>query len=215
MSKKNIVIGIIITIIAEIVFVISPLILEEYINLNIYYSLGQLFFDILLIPIAIIGFVITYNEYKKSQFTPDLKLRWDSHEISNDQLYIRRVSFSSSKSIQPDLPIIVLSNVGKFVSNSYTINLTISHSPRVLVPNLGKMGESWTNDSTNLKSWHFTNLNMFSIYPEQDHNLCSINYPTYAISSINNPFVITVEYTIYSDKSSKKTGTLEYKIFIE
>jgi len=40
-------------------------------------SLGQLCVEALLLPVAIVSFAITMNEFLKAQVKPDLRLRWD------------------------------------------------------------------------------------------------------------------------------------------
>ena len=96
-------------------------------NLGDAFSLGQLFLESILLPVAALGFWMTYQEFRKSQRRPGLYLAWDDDELTNKRelvLHLKRPDMGSKKTPDRLNYSIALHNEGDNVATWYSVHLT-------------------------------------------------------------------------------------------
>jgi len=91
------------------------------------FSLGQLFLEFTLIPIAVLGFWYAVQEFRKSQRRPHLFLAWDDDTIDGQEkstTYVPGQTGEGEKKYSRISRSIALHNDGKNVAIWYSINLS-------------------------------------------------------------------------------------------
>jgi hypothetical protein len=186
-------------------------------NSGDHFSRGQLFVDILLIPIAIFGFLFTITEFRLSQLSPDLTLIWQDHEPTNDQLTVISLSIDKNTRIYPlPTPVIELNNSGDIITNWYLLQFvfldqrfTINDKVSLIKRNKNS-DEYWEKiEIPNRTSFIFRSQGKFAAYPEFNQPICMFNLRFRSVD-IDQDFIDDLEifYTIFSDKAKKVTGKL-------
>jgi hypothetical protein len=209
---------VVITILGELFIVFHPLhiFFKNDITLGEHYSGGQLFFEILLIPIAIIGFYITYEEFQKRQDKAKLRLYWESGNSNNDQtITIKCKKGTDGRQYLDSILTIVLLNDGDIIPSHYLViqetnwNINSRIKPHIGIP-IGS--EHWKKEFSSEKLIiKFFSHGEFPAYPGVSQKLFSIDDNSLPFS---NTYIEknSIAYTIYSDKSNKVTGTLTIEI---
>ncbi len=90
------------------------------------FSLGQLFLESMLLPVAALGFWMAYQEFRKSQRRPSLYLAWDDEVLTYNKelvLHLERPNLGSKKTPDRLNHPVALHNDGDNVATWYSIHM--------------------------------------------------------------------------------------------
>ncbi len=176
-----------------------------------YYSYKQLFADILLIPIVVIGFYLAIREFRKSQEKPDLDLWW---EITGEKLKSTTIKYHQHEPITHISRSLLITNNGNAVTSWFKVTFCLPSDltqSRVYTADGNK--EVWeTKTYWSVYSHRAQNCYSFksngeiASYPGSDEPLCQISFRIEGNISYGAEYQIP--YDIYSDRGKKKEGHL-------
>ena len=201
-----------ITLIVFTVFVIPYRIFPGNVdNRAIFIAQIQTSVEIILIPIAIIGFILSIVEYRKNSFSPILQLFWASHDI--DDIKVNTFSVEVDKKVECIEPLpfsVMLTNLGNSIATNYCIK--ISMVPIVFGVSIHSSDGAIKHNIpcefyTDGTRWQINKSGELPIYPDFSTEIFSIKFPDISIPlEINDEYKFS--YTIYTDKSDLISGTL-------
>jgi hypothetical protein len=190
-------------VISMLFYIISVIILIIMVKLMAVYqwgdifSLGQLVVDFCLVPIAIIGFVVTITELRKTQQRAALDIFWMT---SGDELS-KSYTFEYPKTANFITYPIVLINKGNSPSIHYQINLECSLSygrPKM-------RSADWKHARHQIHKFIFRSEMQYISFPEDKVELGEMEF-----SEANQlPEKIELCYRIFSDNGEYKSGRLQ------
>jgi hypothetical protein len=175
-------------------------------------SIGQLAFDFLLLPVAIIGFIIAFEEFNKTREIPNLDLTWEvspNHYSKCSEIIFPPTNYISEPiSVRP-----VVQNNGSIVSNWFLVQFDI---PIKMYKDNGlqdiNITKKWAPQIGNASSWHIDLLEeTMRIVFMSNGNVASypgFSLPLGILSLQNQTGELNIPYIIFSDKINPINGSL-------
>lgn len=189
------------------------------------FSLGQLLVDAVFLPVAVIGFFMATEEFRKTQATPDLDLHWQPEPgITVKEFVARMPAFGSKTNWKP----LVLSNKGNAVSTWYLVKIQI---PGELFgdldqPTWGITGPMQRVPHDQVGNWRvdilkegkevrceFMSGGQVAAFPDDLRFLADLHFALKADQ--NYPPTCQVKYTIVADQMRRRDGILTIQILPE
>ena len=180
------------------------------------FVLGQFLMQILVLPIAVIGFFWTVHQIRKAQEVTDLHLYWSTGVDQRErEVPLIIPSTSVERPLRPELY-----NTGHLVAIWYFLEFRI---PRVLAygdeikfsPIVGEMGDDWKRGALNKDGEEFTLFSFRSkgqeaAYPYYDLHLGDMSIRLHG--NREYPKSCKVPYKIATDRGKPLKGALILKI---
>ena len=184
------------------------------------FSLGQLLVDAVLLPVAIIGFVMAMEEFRKAQAIPELSLYWETESGEIAKELKLKIPSNGGKSEHIHL---ALRNEGRAVGLWYLLNFKIpdelsqrgssemGHPPILLIPKLGKKeSDHWqlppTGASQEEYSFKFMSKGQLAAYPGDKLSLAEVVVFLYADQKYSESYKIY--YTAFTDRGQPREDFL-------
>jgi hypothetical protein len=190
------------------------------------FSLGQFLVDVLLLPVAIFGFVLAMEEFRKAQASPSLDLYWETEASKHEKEIVLEVPRPVK-----DMPLrqivmkrdahLVLVNEGQAVAIWYSLRLNV---PLEIAESATHFCElEWRIDVSEQDCWQpdrssdelrvvFLSNGRIAAYPDYPLSLGTLVVP---VSAAQEPKEYRIPYTIVSDRARPRRGFLAIRFFIE
>jgi hypothetical protein len=183
------------------------------------FSLGQLIFDFLLLPAAIIGFIVTIGELRKAQAIPKLIVYWETEPgiLGNTLDLSNRLKSASLNGARP-----VLMNEGNSVSVWYVIHFDIPiHIYSASNLRVEELPKQWVLHAGITSDWRIDILpeKMRVTFMSNSHVASYPNYPL-SLGILTLPSVINdrhdkkfeIPYTIATDHGKPFNNVLKIQL---
>jgi hypothetical protein len=179
-------------------------------------SVGQLFADVLLFPIVIIGFWITFTEFRKSQVLPKIQLFWMGDiatDRDGDQVILEVAEYNSKRYYLS----LFAQNSGAIMATWYRINFMVPHALSSPNSDTHKVrwhrGQSpdWNSSLNGEETIHeFKSNGQYALYPGETVHIATLE--VYLFPQINYPKDIQIRYSIVSDRTQIEYGVCSLQI---
>ena len=181
------------------------------------FSLGQLVLDALVLPVAVVGFVVTINELRKAQAIPRLALYWESEPGVVD----RELSLPLPRHPGPASSVggrLVAMNEGNTVAVWYSIHfdvplhifqaadLRVDDMPRQWVIHAGEQSDWRIDVLPQIMRVAFCSNGHVASFPGYPLPLGILNFPS--AKSVQHRREYTVRYTVVTDRGGPSHGSL-------
>lgn len=183
------------------------------------FSLGQLIFDTLLLPAAIVGFIVAIGELRKAQAIPKLTVYWETEPgiLGNTLDLSNRPKSASSNGARP-----VLMNEGNSVSVWYVIHFDVPiHIYSAVNMRVEELPKQWVLHAGNQSDWRIDILpdKMRVTFMSNGHVASYPNYPL-PLGILNLPSAISarhnkeyeIPYTIATDRGKPSYNVLKIRL---
>lgn len=176
-------------------------------------SFGQFIMQSLLLPAAVIGFILTVQQIRKAQEVTDLHLYWSTGVGRVGRELVLKIP--STSEITRDFRLELL-NEGHLVAVWYLVEFRI---PKVLalldcVPIIGKMGDDWKRtqleDGKDFTLFSFRSKGQEAAYPGYGLQLATISVRLYR--NRKYPPYCEIPYIIATDRGKPQKGVLKLKL---
>ena len=157
-------------------------------------TLIQTITELVLIPIAIIGFLLTINDLRNTQQLPALDLYWGW----NDTL-VKSIDKKRPTSVNLPTPPLILTNAGTSLSGCYQITLSFPQ-------NLGRIliGDKWRNVTRDAPRYVFTSNEQYVAFPGSRLDFGSIDF----FDAKKLPDKFEIAYAIHTDRAQCIEGKM-------
>jgi hypothetical protein len=191
---RNILLGIIlIYLLIAIIVTVSIIYIPSNFSTDIF-TITQTTTELILIPIAIIGFYLTYTQLKKQQQTAELELFWNNNGENVTSYQMPRPG-----SINIVTKPLLLVNHGNSPAIHYQIKITYPNEFGRI-----RMKDGWESSSHEKQIFRFGNPESLISFPDTKIDVGTINFS----DGENIPDNLEIPYEIYSDKGPHKKGKL-------
>lgn len=181
-------------------------------------ALGQLLFDIILLPVVFIGFVLTLNQLKVHFSKPDLVFGFliDGETKSEFVIELPETEFSY---FDKELPPLAIKNIGEAIPTNYMIRFTIPKKTyftisgfiRYIDPNSHIDNSDYWRKYGEIDKiiYEFRNNSDFPLFPKYPVSLGFIMFRFLDQVIEQKGKMFEIDYLIYCDNFEPKVGKLK------
>jgi hypothetical protein len=193
------------------------LVLGRYFSISDITGVGQLFADILLFPTVIIGFWIAVTEFRKSQASPSLKLRWRGDKaVSVEKDYL--ILEISKYTVKQFSLFLFVKNEGKAIATWYRLAFDI---PSELArPNSETHSVRWhqgdencwsSGINTKMTRHEFKSNGQYVLYPDEEEiHIATIEIQVFP--QVVYPSRAYIPYSVVTDKTQIRYGICKIRV---